>query len=365
MKKKIKILSVVGARPNFIKIAPLLNEMKKYSQIKSVLVHTGQHYDFKMSGIFFKDLNIPRPDYNLGIGSGSHAEQTGKVMIALEKVCLKEKPDLIIVLGDVNSTLAAGLTASKLYIPVAHIEAGLRSFDRKMPEEINRVLIDQISDLLFVSDPSGVSNLVREGVSHKKIFYVGNIMIDSLKTSKPKIAESKILSTLNLQKKKYAVLTLHRPSNVDNKKTFEKIINILNKVQEKTKIIWLLHPRTKQRIKEFAFNKKISKLDTIKPLGYIDTLCLISNSCLVMTDSGGIQEETTILKIPCLTLRENTERPVTIEQGTNILVGTNKNKILRQIKKILIGKGKKGRQPKYWDGKTSQRIMKIIATYVK
>ena len=361
--KKNKVLCVVGARPNFIKIAPLLEEFKKYPKFKPILVHTGQHYDYEMSEVFFKDLNIPKPNYNLGIGSGSQAEQTGKVMMEFEKVCLKENPNLVIVVGDVNSTLAAALVAVKLNIPVAHIEAGLRSSDRAMPEEINRILTDQIADYLFVSDSAGVENLKREGINKKKIFYVGNIIIDTLRKSKVKSQKSKILKKFNLKKKNYAVLTLHRPSNVDNKKIFGKIINILNKIQEKIRIILLLHPRTKKQIEVFGFKNKIDKLKNIcfsEPIGYIDMLALMSNASLVMTDSGGIQEETTVLKIPCLTLRENTERPITVKVGTNIIVNRDKNKILKQVNKILSGQSKKGKIPKHWDGRTAKRIVRIL-----
>lgn len=363
MNKKIKVICVVGARPNFIKIAPLLKEFKKYPRFQTLLVHTGQHYDFEMSEAFFEDLNIPRPNYNLGVGSGTHGTQTGKIMIELEKICLKEKPQLVIVVGDVNSTLAGALVAVKLQIPVAHVEAGLRSFDRTMPEEFNRLLTDHIADYCFVSDPAGITNLIHEGVPKKNIFYVGNIMIDTLRKAKIKNQKSKTLDKLGLEKKQYAVLTLHRPSNVDTKKTLKELFSAFKEIQKQIKIIYPIHPRTQKRIKEFGLEKyvkNIKNLILIPPVNYIDMLSLMANSELILTDSGGVVEEVTVLKIPCLTLRKNTERPVTVEVGTNIIVGTDKEKIMKEVEKILNGKGKKGKIPRYWDGKTAQRIVKII-----
>jgi len=374
MKRKIiKIIIVAGARPNFIKAAPLLKEFKKYRQFKPILVHTGQHYDYNMSGSFFKELDIPKPDYNLEVGSGTHAWQTAEIMKRLEKVILKERPKSVIVVGDVNSTLAGALTAAKLHIPVVHIEAGLRSFDMSMPEEINRVLTDRISDFLFVTEPSGIRNLVKEGISRKKIFYVGNIMIDTLKNQKPKIKNKrykpKIFKQLNLKPKKYAVLTLHRPSNVDDRKILKNLLETFKIISQKIPIIFPIHPRTKKQIKKFKLKIKIClptnrqgncKLKIVTPLGYIDMLSLMANSKFVLTDSGGIQEETTVLKIPCLTLRENTERPITVEIGTNTIVGRDRNEILKQVNKILSGKYKKGKIPKYWDGKTAERIVKFL-----
>lgn len=371
MTRKIKILCVVGARPNFMKISPLLGEFEKNSKFRPILVHTGQHYDYEMSESFFKNLNIPKPNYNLEVGSGPHGWQTGKIMIEFEKVCLKEKPCLVIVVGDVNSTLAGALTAIKLHIPVAHIEAGLRSFDRTMPEEINRLLTDQIADYLFVSDPAGIKNLIQEGIPRQKIFYVGNIMIDTLLRHKSEIRnpksetnlKSQILKRLNIKKNQYAVLTLHRPSNVDDKKTLKNLFQTFEIVQNKIKIIYPIHPRTQKKIKEFGFEKWVQgskNLILIQPVGYLDMLNLMINSKFVLTDSGGIAEESTVLNIPCLTLRKNTERPITVKIGTNIIVGTNKNKILKEVNKILSNQGKKGKCPKYWDGKTCQRIVKIL-----
>jgi len=358
MRKKIKILIIVGARPNFIKIAPLFEEFKKYEKIKPILVHTGQHYNFEMSKIFFQELKIPEPDYNLGVGSGSHAWQTAKVMEKLEPVFLKEKPNLIIVVGDVNSTLAGALVAAKLRILVAHIEAGLRSFDTSMPEEINRRLTDHVSDFLFVTESSGVKNLLNEGISKKKIYLVGDIMIDALINSKPKINKSKIFKKLSLEKKNYAVLTLHRPVNVDNPKNLKQFFDIFKEIQKKIKIIFPIHPRTQKTLKHLK-TYKLKNLKIIRPLGYIDFLALEAKAKFVLTDSGGIQEETTFLKVPCLTLRENTERPITVDVGTNAICKTGKM-LVREINKILAGKYKKGKIPELWDGKTAERIVKIL-----
>lgn len=362
MNHKLKVLCIAGARPNFMKIAPLMKEMKKYQQIKAILVHTGQHYDYGMSQTFFRELKISKPKYNLKIGSDSHIRQTARIMEKLEPIFLKEKPNLVIVVGDVNSTLAGALTAAKLCIPIAHVEAGLRSFDMSMPEEINRRLVDHISSFLFVTEPSGVKNLLKEGISRKKIYLVGNIMIDTLKQFRPKIKDSKILKKLNLRKKNYAVLTLHRPSNVDNLKSLGYFLNIFTKIQDKIKIVFPIHPRTK-KILELE-NRKSQNLGIINPLSYLDFIALVHQSRFVLTDSGGIQEETTFLGIPCLTLRKNTERPITIIQGTNILCG-NKEKILKEVDKILKEKYKKTRVPKFWDGKTAKRIVKIINEAIK
>lgn len=363
MKKKIKILTIVGTRPNFIKIAPLIREMKKYRQIEPILVHTGQHYNYEMSQLFFQELKIPKPDYNLGVGSGSHARQTAKIMERLEPVILKEKPDLVLVVGDVNSTLAGALAASKLHILLVHVEAGLRSFDKNMPEEINRKLTDHLSDLLFSTEPQAIKNLINEGISRKKIFYVGNVMIDSLTKLKTKSQKSKVFKTLGLKKRNYIVLTLHRPETVDNKEVFEEVLGALREIPKKIKIIWPIHPRAKKRLRKFNLlsrTQKMGNLVLIKPLGYIEMLSLNSQAKLVLTDSGGVQEETTVLNVPCLTLRKNTERPITVQKGTNVVVGTDKNKIIKESLKILRGKYKKRKALKFWDGKTSQRIIKIL-----
>lgn len=373
----MKIINIVGARPNFMKIAPFQKAMDKYNKklggenFNYILVHTGQHYDYEMSKIFFKELNIPAPDIYLGVGSGIHSEQTGKVMIELEKVLIKEKPDLVVVVGDVNSTLAGALTAVKLHIPVAHIEAGLRSFDRKMPEEINRILTDQISDYLFTPSEDANENLKREGINESKIFLVGDIMIDSLISNLKKADKSKILKNLGIESKEYAVLTLHRPSNVDNKKSLSQIIKALKVISQKIPIIFPLHPRTEKQIKNFGYegyfnfikppiSTLISGINCIKPLGYLDFLHLVKNAKFVLTDSGGIQEETTVLGIPCLTLRDTTERPITVESGTNTLVFNDTKKIIAESYKILEGKYKKGSCPEEWDGKTAERIVKVL-----
>jgi len=366
--RKIKIIFIVGARPNFIKIAPLIREAKKYKNIRPILVNTGQHYDWEMSKVFFKELDIPKPQYNLNVGSGSHGQQTAKIMEKLEQVLLKEKPDLVAVVGDVNSTLAGALVAAKLHIPVAHVEAGLRSFDKRMPEEINRVITDHVSDYFFVTEPAAIKNLTKEGISPKKIFYVGNVMIDTLLKLKSKSEKFKICEKFKLKPKEYAVLTLHRQENVDNKEVFREILDAIGEIQKEIKIIWSIHPRTKKQLEKFNFYAKIKKMENlvlIKPLGYLDMLSLNNQAKFVLTDSGGIQEETTAIGIPCLTLRRNTERPITVVEGTNTVVGTNKKKIIAQVSKILNGNIKKGRVPKYWDGKASQRILIILNRVLK
>jgi len=361
MQKKSKFLIIVGARPNFVKVAPLYDELKKYKKIKPVLVHTGQHYDFDMSQVFFQELKIPTPNYNLGVGSGSHAWQTAEIMEKLEPIFLKEKPDLVIVVGDVNSTLAGALVAAKLHIRIAHIEAGLRSFDMSMPEEINRRLTDHISSFLFVTEPSGVKNLLNEGISKNKIFLVGDIMIDALIGSMSKVKKSKILEKLKLRKKEYAVLTLHRSSNVDNRDKLKEFFGIFSQIQKKTRIVFPIHPRTRKSLLSLRLGKEnFSNVQIIKPLGYIDFIFLASQAKFILTDSGGIQEETTFLRVPCLTLRENTERPITIIKGTNILCGGDKKKILKYVNEITKGKYKKSQIPSLWDGKTAKRILEIL-----
>jgi UDP-N-acetylglucosamine 2-epimerase (non-hydrolysing) len=378
----MKIILVAGARPNFMKIAPVVRAIKNHNKssvrkrINYQLVHTGQHYDNEMSDAFFKDLDLPSPDIYLGVGSGTHAEQTGKIMIEFEKVCLREKPDLVVVVGDVNSTVACALTAVKLSIPVAHVEAGLRSFDRTMPEEINRVLTDQISDYLFTTCEDANKNLISEGIPKGKIFFVGNVMIDTLKAHVELAQKSRILKKLRLrengQLKKYAVLTLHRPSNVDDQPVLEGILRALNRISERIPVIFPAHPRTISRIKNFKLDDMIffknnsllsdlpKKTILMPPLGYLDFLCLMSNATLVLTDSGGIQEETTILGVPCLTLRDNTERPITVREGTNIVVGNTPNKIVKAALYVLRNGIPRKKIPKYWDGKAAERIIKTL-----
>ena len=356
----IKVLNIVGARPNFMKIAPIVREMKRRErEFQPLIVHTGQHYDATMSDSFFADLNIPKPDYHLEIGSHSHAVQTANIMTAFEPVILQEKPDWVLVVGDVNSTIACALVCSKLGVRVAHVEAGLRSGDLTMPEEINRLLTDRISDLLLTPSPDGDENLLKEGIAPEKIKFVGNVMIDSLFYSLKLAENSTIRKDLSLDGKDYAVLTLHRPSNVDERETFAELLDALVEISEKIPIIFPAHPRTKSNIEKFGFTEKIktSKIKLIEPLGYLDFLRLYSGAKLVLTDSGGLQEETTALGIPCLTLRENTERPITIELGTNILVGTNRAKITQAAFDILSRKQiQDAKIPPLWDGKTAERI---------
>ncbi|MGB9721869.1 MAG: non-hydrolyzing UDP-N-acetylglucosamine 2-epimerase, partial [bacterium] len=352
---------------NFMKVAPVYNELKKIKRFDTFIVHSGQHYDKEMSKVFFDDLSLPRPKIYLGVGSGTHSEQTAKVMIEFEKICIKEKPDLVIVVGDVNTTLAGALTATKLCIPVAHIEAGLRSFDRTMPEEINRILTDHISDFLFTTCEDANENLVKEGIPKSKIFFVGNVMIDTLMRHINIAKKSDILNRLALVDKKYAVLTLHRPSNVDNPSDLKKILHPIVRISKALPVIYPAHPRARAQIEKMRFDKILSNSNVIliAPLGYLDFLCLMSNATFVMTDSGGIQEETTILGIPCLTLRDNTERPITIKQGTNRLVGNDPERIIKEAFSIIIKRNKKERLsirkiPKYWDGRAGKRIVRIL-----
>ena len=355
------IFLVAGARPNFMKIAPLTKEFLN-RKINFKLIHTGQHYDYNMSKIFFENLGIPEPDIHLNIGSASHAVQTAKIMIEFEKVLLEEKPILVIVVGDVNSTLACALVAKKLYIKVAHIEAGLRSFDMNMPEEINRLLTDQISDFLFTTEKSALINLKREGIDAEKIYFVGNIMIDTLIMNVEKAKTKNVLEQYNLIKKQYALITLHRPSNVDNKENLEKIVNTLNFLQEKIHVFFPIHPRTKKNLEKFNLINKLKKSNIIlnEPIGYLEFLNLMLNSRLILTDSGGIQEEASYLKIPILTLRKNTERPITIEEGTNSIVSNDFEKIKKYVNQILSGNYKKGKEIENWDGFTASRIVNIL-----
>lgn len=359
----IKIVNVVGARPNFMKIAPIQREMANYKHIEPLLVHTGQHYDERMSKLFFDDLEMPKPDIYLNVGSASHAVQTAKIMIEFEQVLLEHQPHLVVVVGDVNSTAACSLVAVKLGIKVAHVEAGLRSFDRTMPEEINRLLTDAISDFLFVTEQSGLVNLKREGILDSKVHFVGHVMIDSLIHFTKKAALSTIKQTLGLADHSYALITLHRPGNVDNRENFCKLLNAFELIERDIKIIFPIHPRSKKMIKEFGLEERIDRMNNLilmEPLGYLDFMNLLHSARFVLTDSGGIQEETTYLGIPCLTMRENTERPVTVESGTNILVGSNTDLILSEAKKILSGNEKKGKIPPLWDGKAAKRIVDLL-----
>jgi len=364
----MKIVSVVGTRPNFIKLAALITEIKKHD-VEHILIHTGQHYDPHMSHFFFEDLGLPNPDEgkHLVIQTNLSGDEQKEFLKTTIKEVLKRqkpKPDLVIVVGDVNSTVAGAEAAHELGIKVAHVEAGLRSFDEKMPEERNRIETDKISDFLFTTEESGNQNLSKEGISDDKVFFVGNVMIDTLLRHKKKALESKILEKLNIKENDYCALTLHRPSNVDNKKDFENILSILEKIQEKIKIVFPVHPRAKKNMHSYGLDRKINNMHNLKlidPLGYLDFLCLMTNSKFILTDSGGIQEEATVLKVPCITLRNNTERPVTVEQGTNLLVSTDKGKVIEKAIEIIDNKINLNKKtPELWDGKAAERIVKII-----
>jgi UDP-N-acetylglucosamine 2-epimerase (non-hydrolysing) len=358
-----KIISVVGARPNFMKVAPLHKEFCKSPAIDHRIVHTGQHYDANMSKIFFEDLGLPQPDIYLGIGSGSHAVQTARIMIEFEQVIIREKPDLVIVVGDVNSTAACSFVCSKLGVKVAHVEAGLRSFDRTMPEEINRLVTDAIADYLFVSEPSGVENLKKEGVPEEKIFFTGNVMIDSLIAFLPKARTSVIHRDLSVQHNTYALVTLHRPSNVDRKESLEPLVGLLQQIAGKLPVVFPVHPRTRKMMEEHQLLSVLTESNHIRlcePLGYLDFLALLASAKLVITDSGGIQEETTYLGIPCLTMRENTERPVTVTHGTNQLMGNDYGLVIKETEKIAKGDFKHGTIPELWDGNAAGRIVQRI-----
>lgn len=359
----MKIACVAGARPNFMKIAPILSAMEDYPKLEPILVHTGQHYDYEMSGVFFKELEIPEPDEYLGVGSASHAVQTAKIMTEFEKVMLSREPELVLVVGDVNSTLASALVAAKLHVPVAHVEAGIRSFDKSMPEEINRILTDDIADYLFPPSKFGYENLINQGIDEDKIFLVGDVMIDTLFKFKSKARETSILSDLSLKEKSYVLMTMHRPSNVDIKENLVAILDAIERIQKKIMIVFSMHPRTRNRISEFGLEDKVesmTNLKVIEPIGYFKFLNLMMNAKFVLTDSGGMQEETTVLGVPCLTMRNTTERPETIEEGTNKLVGSDTDLIVQESEKILSGNFKTGTYPELWDGKAALRIVKVL-----
>jgi UDP-N-acetylglucosamine 2-epimerase (non-hydrolysing) len=362
----LKIINVVGARPNFMKMAPIVDAMKLHPDaIQQTLVHTGQHYDEKMSKSFFVDLGIPEPDLNLEVGAGSHAQQTAGVMVSFEKVCLDLKPDLVIVVGDVNSTMACTITAKKLGIKVAHVEAGLRSRDMAMPEEINRLCTDVISDYLFTTDEGANANLKAEGVAENKIHFVGNVMIDTLLKHKEK-ASALSFDQWGLKKGEYATVTLHRPSNVDDKAILQGILEALHEISQQIKVIFPMHPRTRKMVNQFGLDHLLTDdlsrpgIFTVEPLGYLEFLRLNMGAKMVLTDSGGLQEETTVLGIPCITLRHNTERPITCDVGTNVIVGNDKQKILAAAKSVLDGTAKQGRAPDRWDGKAAERIVEKL-----
>ena len=356
----MKIVAVVGARPNFMKMAPILWEARRRPGVRAYLVHTGQHYDERMSDLFFRQLDIPRPDIDLGVGSGSHAVQTAEVMKRFEPVVAGQRPDVVLVVGDVNSTLACALTAAKMGVPVAHVEAGLRSFERSMPEEVNRVLTDALSEWLFVTERSGLENLRREGAPDGRVYFVGNVMIDTLLASRARIEGSPILEDLGLVGRGYAVLTLHRPANVDDPAVLGGLLKAVEYFQRELPVVFPVHPRTRH-----ALNGRLSAalpgLRLTDPLGYLDFMKLVAHARLVLTDSGGVQEETTVLGVPCLTLRANTERPVTVEQGTNVLVGLDPDRIISAGRRALAAPPAAGRAPELWDGRAAARILDTLA----
>lgn len=356
----IRLLAVAGARPNFIKIAPLMNEFaKRASSFEPILVHTGQHYDKAMSDSFFRDLGIPEPDVNLGVGSGSHGYQTAQVLMKIEQLLIERKPHVVLVVGDVNSTLAATLAAVKLQIPVAHVEAGLRSWDREMPEEINRVLTDSVSRWLFTTEAAAETNLLREGVPAERIHFVGNVMIDTLLAHRERALALDTVERLGLTPQGYAVLTLHRPSNVDSPDQLRRLFEVLGRLHAELPVVFPVHPRTAKAIEQHLGGEK-PKLLMTAPLGYLDFLRLLTDAQMVLTDSGGIQEETTALGVACLTLRDSTERPVTVTEGTNTIVGTDPIAIEKAIEQLRRSPPAKGQRPALWDGCAATRIVDIL-----
>ena len=358
--RPIRVLAVAGARPNFMKIAPLMHAFaRRPERFEPILVHTGQHYDKAMSDSFFRDLGIPEPDVNLGVGSGSHASQTGQVLIKIEELLLERRPDVVLVVGDVNSTIAATLAAVKLHIPVAHVEAGLRSGDRRMPEEINRVLTDAVSDWLFTTEPAAEENLLREGVPAEQIHFVGNVMIDTLVAHRERARTLDTVERLGLESGGYAVLTLHRPSNVDSAEQLGRLFDVLGRLNRDLPVVFPVHPRTAKAIEDNLGGRR-PDLHLTEPLGYLEFLRLLMDARLVLTDSGGIQEETTALGVPCLTLRDSTERPVTVSEGTNQIVGTNPEAIEAAIQAFLAAPRREGRRPALWDGQAAERIVDIL-----
>ncbi len=370
---KKKILCVVGARPNFTKIAPIMQAISEHSKkLEAYLLHTGQHYDEAMKHSFFEQLNIPEPDEDLEVGSGSHAEQTAEVMKRFEPVLDREQPAAVLVVGDVNSTIACGLVASKKQIPLIHVESGLRSYDRAMPEEINRVLTDQISDLLFTTEKSALDNLLREGIDKNRVVFVGNVMIDTLlKNLENAVPMEQTLASVEgaeqILNKSFALITMHRPSNVDDKETLTSLIDTLSELSSQLPMVFPVHPRTKMKIEEFGLMDEVTNNNILllPPLGYLHLLGLMKNAKVVLTDSGGIQEETTALGIPCITLRENTERPVTVSEGTNTIVGSDPIKVKAAFDDVMSSGGKAGRTPELWDGNAAVRIVEYLDAWVE
>ncbi len=359
----MKLINVCGARPNFMKIAPLMEAYRAFPDIEPVIVHTGQHYDDNMSRLFFNELGIPRADVNLDVGSGSHARQTAEIMTRFEPLLIEHKPDAVLVVGDVNSTIACVLVACKLGIPTIHVEAGLRSFDRTMPEEINRILTDAVSDLLFVSEPSGEANLLKEGRAPQDIHFVGNVMIDTLRRHLDRARQTSVHHRLKVRQGRYGVITLHRPANVDCRETFEGICEAFRTIQQQLPLVFCMHPRTRNRAEEFGLMGTLQSLPNLQitaPLGYLEFLHLMAEARVIFTDSGGIQEEATILKVPCLTLRENTERPITLTHGTNTLVGSRTRDIIEAYAKLDEIRERPHRTPPLWDGHASARIAEMI-----
>lgn len=363
----MKILNIVGARPNFMKMAPIVDALNRYPErFEHRLVHTGQHYDARMSQSFFDDLGMPRPDVDLGVGSDSHARQTARIMVEFEQVCEREQPDLVIVVGDVNSTVACALTAKKLGIDVAHVEAGLRSRDMEMPEEINRLCTDVICDYLFTTDPIADRNLRAEGVAEEKIHFVGNVMIDSLLKHREMASRLDMPGKLGVAPGEYATVTLHRPSNVDDPRTLEGILSALADIATELPLIFPIHPRTRKMAEQFGLADRFNEggpargLWITPPMGYLEFLNLNMQARMVLTDSGGLQEETTVLGVPCITMRENTERPITCEIGTNVLVGKDPDKILAAARAVLAGDTRPGKTPEKWDGAAAERIVQVL-----
>jgi len=355
---------VVGARPNFMKAAPIYKELRLRPSVEVELLHTGQHYDRGMSDIFFDELGLPRPDLCLGVGSGSHAEQTAAVMVGLERAFVERRPDLVVVVGDVNSTMAGALAAAKLCIPIAHVEAGLRSFDRTMPEEVNRVVTDSLSSLLFTTEESANANLRREGHPEERVHFVGNVMIDTLVEHRARAVALEAWRRFGLAAGGYALVTLHRPSNVDDRETLAGIAGALRELARELPVVFPAHPRTAKRLEEFALAGALggpAGVRTIEPLGYLEFLSLMTSARMVLTDSGGMQDETTALGVPCITLRTNTERPVTVQMGTSELVGSEPSRILAAARRALSGDWKRGRTPPLWDGRSAPRIAAVLA----